>query len=90
MQLANSEYNVLNKIASKTKMDCWFSLEQDENNNDYVRDLENGTNLTLREGLLILVDGLDCQENYNSCNLLEEEDKIFRNLLENLDINFLN
>ena len=41
MQLTTYEYNVLQKITSLTKTDCWFWLKQDENGNDYVYDLEN-------------------------------------------------
>ena len=41
MQLSVYEYNVLQKITSLTKTDCWFWLKQDENGNDYVYDLEN-------------------------------------------------
>lgn len=40
MKLTVSEYNILNQIADKTKMDCWFWLFQDKVGDDKVKDLE--------------------------------------------------
>ena len=45
-RLTGDEYNALNQIASKTKMDCWFYiLEEDER--DVILDLENDKKLSL-------------------------------------------
>ena len=38
--LTNIQYNTLNQIASRTKMDCWFDIRQNESFQDYVFDLE--------------------------------------------------
>lgn len=86
--LTNEEYNILEKIASNTKMDCWFSIEQDDNEEDYVYDLEENKKLSLYDGLSQLVEGIDCVENYDSCNLTDEEKLTFEHLLYRLDIEF--
>lgn len=86
--LSNEEYNVLNKVARKTNMDCWFDIRQDNNKTDYIYDLENKKRMCLRTGISQLVDGLDCVENYNICNLTEKESYTFKGLLEKLNINF--
>ena len=45
-RLTGDEYNALNQIASKIKMDCWFYiLEEDER--DVILDLENDKKLSL-------------------------------------------
>ena len=84
--LTNDEYEVLKKIAKKTKMDCWFLIKQDLNGADYIWDLEEGKRLCLRTGVGMLVDGLDCVENYDNCMLTEEEAKVFEELLGKLNI----
>lgn len=84
--LTNPEYNVLNKIAHKTKMDCWFTIKQDNNGIDYIYDLEDKKRKCLRTGVYQLVSGLDCIENYNSCNLTDDEKTVFNELLRKLKI----
>ena len=86
--LSNDEYNVLNKIACKTKMDCWFYIEQDKSGVDYVRDLEEEQRLSLKDGITQLVEGIGCKENFENCDLSAFEAFVFRNLLEELDIAF--
>ena len=41
MTLSSEEYNLLTKIARKSKMDCWFLIKQTKKGEDYVYDLEN-------------------------------------------------
>ena len=56
-RLTGDEYNALNQIASKTKMDCWFYiLEEDER--DVILDLENDKKLSLEEGISQLMEGI--------------------------------
>ena len=86
--LSQQEYDVLNKIARKTKMDCWFYIKQDKNGTDYVYDLEEQKRLCLKSGVGLLVEGLDCFENYDNCNLNAEEKKTFEELLIKLNINW--
>lgn len=86
--LTDAEYNVLNKIASRTKNDCWFWLKQDKHGTDYVWDLEEGKRMCLKTGVGLLCEGLDCQENYDNCWLEWNEKVTFRNLLAKLKIAF--
>ena len=74
--LTSSEYDLLVKVAKKSKMDCWFSLQQDKNGYDYVLDVESGKKLTLKEGVKDLVDGLcvtnlDCLNNEEMLTFLQ-------------------
>lgn len=87
--LTDAEYNVLNKIASRTKNDCWFWLKQDKHGTDYVWDLEEGKRMCLKTGVGLLCEGLDCQENYDNCDLTASEDKVFKELLGKLQIEIL-
>ena len=84
--LTNEEYNLLNKIATKTKTDCWFVLEQDEHGVDYVHDLEKNENLSLVDGVSMLMEAIDCEENFQSCNLSIEEENVLKVLLSKLGI----
>ena len=84
--LTNKEYEVLNKIAKKTKMDCWFYIKQDCHGTDYIYDVEERKRLCLKTGVGQLAEGLDCKENYDSCNLTEEEESVFKELLLKLNI----
>lgn len=84
--LTNEEYNVLNKIADKTKADCWFYIEQDSGGADYIFDLEEGTRLSLEAGIGMLMEAIDCPENYDSCHLTRSEEVILNNLLEKLGL----
>lgn len=80
MTLNNMEFDVLEKIARQTKMDCWFLIAQDENGDDYVYDLEEGCNISLREGVQMLHEGITCE-------LSDVENEIFKQLLHKLNIN---
>jgi len=84
--LTDAEFNVLNRIAEKTKNDCWFYLKQTRSGTDYVFDLEERKRMCLRNGVALLCEGLDCQENYDNCNLNWVEKVTFRNLLAKLCI----
>lgn len=84
--LTDKEYNVLNKIAAKTGMDCWFCIKQDSDGVDYVWDLDVGKRLRLQTGVGMLCEGVDCQENYDNCALTEIENNTFKELLSKLKI----
>jgi hypothetical protein len=58
VRLTNEEYNVLNKIASETNMDCWFHIGTDESDYDYIIDLENDERLPWFVGVGMLNDGI--------------------------------
>ena len=86
--LTSDEYNVLNVISSRTKMDCWFWLKQDKNETDYVWDIESQRRLSLKTGVGLLAEGLDHYDIYRGCRLNCFEDLTFRNLLKKLNIEF--
>lgn len=83
MKLTVSEYNVLNKIADKTKMDCWFWLFQDKNGDDKVKDLEQGKVLSLKRGVSQLNEGI---VSYDLCGMNAEEIVEYEFLLRKLNI----
>lgn len=84
-KLTDDEYNVLNKIASKSKMDCWFWIETDENGEDFILDLENDDErLSLRDGIMQLCDGMTSCSDYE---LTADELAVFGNLLIKLLLN---
>ena len=83
--LIRAECDVLNKIAAKTKMDCWFSIKQLDGQ-DYVYDLEECMCLELSEGIGYLMEGLDCPENVESCDLNWIEKTVLIELLKTLDV----
>ena len=85
MILTAGQYAVLNKIARRTKMDCWFYIKQ-LNGKDYVYDLEEDMCLELWEGIGYLMDGLDCPENVESCDLNWIEKSVLRELCDLLDV----
>ena len=83
MKLSNEAYNALNTIAEKTKMDCWFWIEERENE-DVIQDLENGEYLTLEVGLSQFAEGIiDPLDEYG---LTEDEKKDVTELFYNLGI----
>lgn len=84
--LTSEEYNVLNKIATKTKTDCWFTLEQDSNGTDFVYDLEEGKQLSLEVGVDMLMEAIEDPENYESCQLTSVENVVLNNLLVKLNL----
>ena len=59
MTLNHDEYDLLTKIAEKSKMDCWFLIKQTKKGEDYVYDLEEGKRLSLRIGIRQLMEGID-------------------------------
>ena len=76
--MTKSEYELILKIARKSKMDCWFRLETSKDGSDYVRDAESGKVISLCEGLKTLVDGLT---EVDLKNLTHEEMLTFLQLL---------
>jgi hypothetical protein len=86
MTLTTKQYAVLNKIARRTKMDCWFLIKQDQNGDDYVYDLEEGASIELADGINGLMEGLDCVENIESCNLNWIEKTVLCELCRDLKV----
>ena len=83
----SDEYNILNKIASKTNMDCWFCLSLDDEGNDIIIDLEgNGKQLEIEEAIMQLMEGINDTSNFYFCDLTLIECAILFRLLITLDI----
>lgn len=82
-KLTDDEYNVLQKISSKTHMDEWFWLEETEEGNDYVHNLDDESEMTLFDGILLLTEGI---VSYELCCLTDEEIQVFEGLLTKLQI----
>ena len=57
MLLSPDEYNGLNKIASATKMDCWFYIDTIDGS-DVVADLEEGVSYDIAQGVMQLMEGM--------------------------------
>ena len=83
--LTNDEYNALQKISSATKMDCWFCLVNDEEV-DYVRDLENDEKMSLVRAIGQLIDGMVEPVEDEFYGLTQDEIMAFKNLIKNLGL----
>lgn len=81
-KLTDAEYNVLNRIARQTKMDCWFYIDTYTSGDDYVFDIENSDILTLHEGISALNEGIV----WELLDLTAEEIAVYKNLLKELGI----
>lgn len=77
-KLSDQEWDVLDKIATKSKMDCWFCLQEAENGNHYVEDLEENKKLSLAEGICQLDSGFTSPEDYD---LTKEEFECYQALV---------
>lgn len=88
INLTDEEYNVLNHITSVTKTDCWFSLETDEDGNDYVYDLEEDCEMTLQDAVSQLYEGVEFMtfDDWDELGVDKHEAIVFAKLLEKLDI----
>ncbi len=84
--LTVEEYNVLERISSITKMDCWFSLGVDDANNDVVVDLEADEVLSLEDGISQLDSGITSLDDYD---LTDEEKQTYRALIHKVNMTLL-
>lgn len=81
-RLTNEQYNVLNKIAAQTKMDCWFYIHTRKDGSDVIRDLENSRYISLKSGVAQLNEGIVA----DLVDLTPEEWNAYDALLERLGI----
>ena len=81
IRLPNDECLVLEHIARKTGMDCWFDLRYDGDTH-YVFDLEEKRRLTLRDGVQDLCEGIVPE----LLDLSSEQLYTFSNVLDRLSI----
>ena len=77
-RLTNEEYNVLGTLSSKSKMDCWFDIREINEHEDCVYDLEYGTTMPLKDGLIMFNEGLLDLSEYG---LDENQKNIYNNML---------
>lgn len=86
-QLTDDEHDILIKVARNTRMDCWFCLDYDDYEDvDFVLDTENEESYNLKDGIDQLMQGLDCIENIENCNLSVKETMILNKLLERIGL----
>ena len=83
----DEEYNVLNKITSKTGMDCWFYICVNDEGDDVILDLEdNDTVMQIEEAIQMLLEGIDNTDILYSCDLSKDELITLCNLLSAIDL----
>ena len=76
--LLDEEYNILNLLATRSKMDNWFWLVE-KSGKDMVKDLDENKIISLRAALPTFVDGLT---DLNDYGISEEEKDVFLQLVE--------
>ncbi len=86
--LTNAERNLLEKIAAKTKMDCWFSLVDKEDGSVEAFDLEYNEPMTLTKAIGLLLEGIENVETFEQCNLTEEEKSLLKGIASRFEILF--
>lgn len=83
-RLLDEEYNLLNKLATRSGEECWFWLiEKDEK--DMVKDLEENRVMSLKNALPIFVGALLDLDHYF---LSEEEKEIAYRLFDRFNIEY--
>lgn len=80
--LTAEEYNLINKLTSQTKTDCWFCLATDADGSDCVKDLETGEILTLQNALSQLNEAIIPE----LVNITDEEKLIYAKLIAKLNL----
>lgn len=81
--LSDKEFNVVNKIARNTGMDCWFSFKENSDEETVVYDMENEQEVGLAEGIEWLKQGIP---DYEKCGLSKEEIDVFESILKKLQL----
>ena len=89
-RLTDKEYNILNNLATKTGMDCWFWLVERGGTNgkpfrDVVKNLEEGKCMALRNALPMFAEGV-LDLNFWAYGLTEENKDLFLQLLDRFGI----
>lgn len=81
-KLTGDEFNGLNKIASSTKMECWFYILE-EVGKDVIWDVENNKILTIEEGVSQLMEGM--VDPITEYGLTEDEIKAVEGIFEQIN-----
>lgn len=82
IHLTGEEYNLINKLTSQTKIDCWFWLDKDKQGYDCVKDLEKGYKITLRYAVTLLNEAIIPE----LINITTEEKLVYGQLMEKLQL----
>ena len=88
VKLTNQEKNTLDRITSKTKTDCWFSLTTDKQGYDCVHDLEKGYKITLRYACRLLYEACSWMtiSDWEDLGVEMNEVETYYNILSKLQI----
>ena len=88
INLTIAEITALNRIASRTKMNCWFSISIDKEGFHCVYDLERRRHITLRYGVKLLREGIEhCSpDELIHLGISTLEQKIFKNICKRLEV----
>ena len=88
MKLTNDQYNAINKLTSYTKIDTWFWLGVDNNDQDVIIDLESDDEgiIDWKEGLTLLRDSIISEDTYNYAKLTKKEKKEMKKLFKKYNI----
>lgn len=81
-KLSDDEFNGLNKIASSTKMDCWFYI-MEEVGRDIIWDVENNKILSVEDGVSQLMEGM--VDPITKYGLTEDEIKAVEELFKQIN-----
>ena len=76
-RLTEAEIDVLEKLAKRTGMDCWFSIK----NETSIYDLENNKTISLKNALEDFNDGIVDIQDYG---LTKKEIEIYQNLIDDV------
>lgn len=82
MKLTNEEYNLINKLTNKAKVD-WFEIRTDEDGTDYILDIEDDEIYSLEDGLLLLDE---CLTELSDYMLSEDERNAYTKLMHSIRI----
>lgn len=82
-KLTKEEQSVLDKIASKSKMDCWFYISENEDGSHCIFDCEEDEFYDLCDGILMLDSGITSLDDYD---LTEDEKTTYINLMYQIKI----
>lgn len=83
-QFTENEYNALNKLLTNTKLDDVFQIHQLADGSDWILDTEADEDLTLKDGLLEIYDGLAYSLLHDG--LTEEEALCIKELFEEYEV----
>lgn len=82
MKLTNEQFNLLERITSTTKTDCWFSIVTD-NDGDQVYDLEHNEFMSWNVAISELMSAID---NYEDCGISDEDARLMVSLIRSLKL----